>query len=304
MVIMVTGADGLVGRHIVYALLAQSIDRVIAISRHANRPAAGRLLWASADLRDAGDVAALENLQPDTIIHAAAVLPKSMADTETAASNLRIDANVIALARKSGAALIYLSSQSVYEHCHAPWTEVLPVTPTSSYASSKYQTEQRVLSLRQATAILRISSPYSAAFVERTNVLYHFVREAVANKYLQVRGLGTRTQDFIHASDIGRAVSLIVASWQGLDDEKKTGVFNIASGCPISMIGLAELVVRCCGSGKIAFAGDDPDASYRADMSISLAQEYLGWRPCVGLKIGVEQLIRRLRGADEDWFAI
>lgn len=67
---------------------------------------------------------------------------------------------------------------------------------------------------------------------------------------------------------------------------------------------LAELVVSCCGSGEIVCRGVEAEPDYKADMVITQAAQVLRWRPQVALRTGLEQLIRHLRGAHEDWLAI
>lgn len=302
--VMVSGADGLVGRHIVRMLLDNGVEHVIAITRRGPRPVDERLHWINADLCKSGDVDAMASLRPGIIVHAAAALPRSLDDVEASERNARMDAHLLALARTAAAGFIYLSSQSVYERCALPWTEVLPVAPSSRYAAGKYRSERQVLALPQVSAILRISSPYSAATSERSSVLYHFVREAIAGHCLQVKGQGTRCQDFVHAADIACAVGAIVAAWRDKTRAMFTGIFNVASGRPISMIELAKLVVASCGAGEISFSGVDPEASFRAEISIKRADEILGWQPRVPLQAGIEQLIRRFRGLHEDWLAV
>ena len=303
--VLVTGAEGLLGRHIVRKLLDAPIHRTIAVGRNASPAVIDHLTWVRADLRDPMAVQALAAFGADVIVHAAAVLPTTLDDAAAANANQDLDTNIFSLARSTDAALIYLSSQSVYERCATPWTESLIVQPISAYAAGKYRSEIALKELGLPTAALRISSPYSATDPERKGVLYHFAREAVAARPLTVLGRGLRAQDFVHGMDVARAVMAIILHWQSYPaSPPRADTFNIARGTPVSMSDLAELVVECAGSGEVVHTGVEDEADYRAELSVSRAWDILGWRPRVGLRAGLDQLIRHLRGAHEDWLVV
>jgi len=302
--VLVTGAEGLLGRHIVRALAVAGQYRVLAISRRTRRPTTDQVEWLNADLCQASSVQTLASTGADAIVHTAAILPKSMDDHNAADANRTMDAHVLQLAQGTQASLIYLSTQSVYEGCPTPWTEAQTVHPTAAYAAGKHRTEINAMALGKPSASLRISSPYSAADPARPGVLFHFVREAVAGRPLTVAGDGQRTQDFVHGADVARAVLSILKKWQANPSSASSDIFNIASGRPVSMGALAELVVACCESGKVVHADSDANGFQRAELCVARAWEILGWKPQVELRTGLEQLIRHLRGSHEDWLAV
>lgn len=303
--VLVTGAEGLVGRHVVRALFDTDTCNVIAVSRRSALPNQERLIWEYADLRQPSEVLALARSRPDVIVHAAAVIPRTLDDAEAAQANRAIDDNTFALARQLGASLIYMSSQSVYEDCAPPWAESLEVHPKSVYAAEKYRSEMEIKALRLPSATLRISSPYSASDVGRQGVLYHFAREAVAGRPLTVAGNGMRAQDFVHGADVARAVVSVIRHLQTAQTGLQVDTFNIAAGHPVSMTDLAELVVRCCGSGEVVHQGGvETKPHFKAEMPITRAMQVLRWQPRVNLGVGLEQLIRHMRGDNEDWLVI
>lgn len=302
--VLVTGAEGLLGRHIVRALVDTDACQVMAVSRRTVRPAAKRLTWVSADLRQASEVQAMASLNADVVIHAAAALPRALDDAAAAEANQMMDDHMLLLARQSGASFIYMSSTSVYEGCDAPWGESLAVHPMAAYAASKHRSERAIQTLGLPAAMLRISSPYSASEINRPGVLYHFAREAVAGRPLIVTGKGRRAQDFVHGSDIAHAVTAVIRHWQAGPAEARAETLNIAAGHPVSMAELAELVVSCCGSGHIVHEGTEAEPPYRAELSVSRAKEILRWQPRVELRTGLEQLIRHMRGSHEDWLVV
>lgn len=303
--VLVTGAEGLLGRHMVRALSDAGPYRVVAVSRRATLPTTSEgVTWLKADLYQPSSVQSMASAGAAVIVHTAAVLPRTMDDAVATEANRAMDAHVLKLAQDTRASLIYLSSQSVYEGCATPWVEAQPVHPVSAYAAGKRRTEIDAQALEQPTASLRISSPYSAADTTRPGVLFHFVREAVAGRPLTVTGDGQRTQDFVHAADVARAVLAVLKQWQTHPSSPRSDIFNIAHGRSVTMDTLAELVVSCCGSGKVVHTDADAKASQRADLSIARAWEALGWKPQVELRAGLEQLVRHMRGSHEDWLAV
>jgi UDP-glucose 4-epimerase len=302
--VLVTGAEGLLGRHIVRALVDTDTCQVTAVSRMAVWPATKCLTWVNADLRQASEVQEMASLKADVIIHAAAMLPRTLDDAAAAEANHAMDDHMLLLARQSGASLIYMSSLSVYEDCDTPWDESLAVHPVAAYAASKHQSERAIQALGLPAATLRISSPYSASDITRPGVLYHFAREAVAGRPLIVTGKGERAQDFVHGADIGRAVVAVLQHWREHAAGARAETFNIAAGHPISMTELAELVVSCCGSGDLVHDGVEDGPPYRAELSVARAKEILRWQPQVELRAGLEQLIRHMRGSHEDWLVV
>lgn len=303
--IIVTGAGGLVGQHVMHALSVISHWRMVGVVRTAMSIPSEVSDFVVADLEKAEEVERLSAYAPSAIVHAAARLPKSVDDKEAASSNAAIDSHVIKLATDTGAKLIYLSSISVYSNSPLPWTEVAKIGTLGDYAAAKRETELRLRALPSPTVVLRISSPYSALGFDRPSVLYSFVRQAVNGQELVVAGTGRRSQDFIHAHDIAVSIRKATAYLLQGRSTATAEIFNVGSGVPTTMSCLARTVVEVCGSGRVVYSGiacggDD----YRAEMNIDHAEAVLGWRPAVPLETGIAQLARRLRGGNEDWLSI
>lgn len=303
-VVLVTGAGGLVGQHVMRSLTQLLTIKPVGVVR---TPSAGASNWKHevVDLAIGRECEALAALSPAVIVHAAAALPKFLDDEHAAETNTQIDTNIVNLVNASGAGVIFVSSTSVYTGSKLPWTETSEIGRLPSYAASKYATENKLQQLGADSAILRISSPYSAVDHTRQGVLYRFVRQAVAGKDLIVLGAGDRTQDFIHAQDIAYAVRLAVARMLSEDSPMPSGVFNIVNGVSISMRSLAEKIVDICGAGRVVYSNEDSQADfYRAELSRERAEVDLAWKPCVQIDLGIAQLARRMRGCHEDWLVV
>ncbi|WDR04351.1 NAD(P)-dependent oxidoreductase [Devosia algicola] len=279
-----TGAGGLVGAHIMHSLAQMSTIRPIGVVR---RPLSDLVNGEQVvvDLTVGNECEELASLSPSVIVHAAAVLPNSLDDEHAAAANTQIDSNILELAIACDARVIFVSSVSVYANSALPWTEASEIGPLPAYPASKYATEKKIQRLDAANYIMRISSPYSATHQGRQGVLYNFVRQAVAGQDLVVVGTGDRTQDFIHAQDIGSAVRLAVIRMVGHDASRFSDIYNIVNGSPISMRLLAEKIVNICGAGRIVYSDDHGPANfYRAQLSRERAMANLNWKPSVPIE--------------------
>jgi nucleoside-diphosphate-sugar epimerase len=302
--ILVTGASGLVGRHILSRLSAEKTIFLIAQSQ--SRPLINwhgqniSLTQLGLDSKDAEDI--LVAAAPNIIVHCAAKIPTPAASAEQAAEvNGRIDAVVSNVANRCGAQVIFISSVIVYEGIDCPWVEDDVVNPFNSYARQKYESEVLFSRLGIAAASLRISSPYGGRQNAQRNVLYKFIHAALGGEKLKIYGEGSRRQDFIYAPDIAEAVWSIVSA--RLAGKEVGGIFNIASGSPVSMRELAELIIDIVGSGVVASSGEeDPQEGFDPRIDICKAREVFGWKPNTTLASGIRNIVASLRSQDADRF--
>ena len=124
MTVLVTGASGLVGSHVVEALVSWG-ERVRALVRPASRDAVVRL-GAEAVVGDVTDVAAWDAAArgADAIVHAAAIVQRRASWTQYVAANVDATRLAVAAARATGARLVHISSVAVYGG-----TAAYPTTP-------------------------------------------------------------------------------------------------------------------------------------------------------------------------------
>ena len=292
--LLITGAGGFIGHHIVTTLYNSGYD-VIACYRKA--PELIKYPWRTieVDLLNREGVNRILSAKPDMLIHAAAKIPANFQKNGSAQSaeiNKQLDDLVLDLCRKLHCRLIYFSTgTNIYQETQDPWDEESPLVPMGQYASGKVQIEQKITKDAMDAAIFRLSAPYGPGQKIRT-VLRVFIEQALTNQDLSYYGSGSRQQDFIAAEDVADAVLMAI------EKNKIIGVFNIASGNPISMKKLAELVIEtipATTSQVFPSPHPDPQENYRPHFNITKAQTFLGWQPAISLTEGITRWAKFLK---------
>ena len=288
--ILITGASGLVGSYIAAALSTVSSYQVTAQARKRQIVSSEYSLSSLAlDLESAEAGQIISSMHPSIIIHCAAQIPTPhMSSEDSAHANRAIDDNIYEAAKRSGGRVIFISSIGLYQNNESPWRESDLCIPVDEYSKQKLLTEGKLSLLDAGNVSLRISSPYGGRHGENRNVLYKFLHLAQRNAKLEIFGLGGRKQDFIFGKDIADAVSTIVQRMAS--DVDVGGIYNIASGKPISMKGLGELIIDVVGKGSMTFSGQfDPQEGFLPIIDVNKARRELGWAPATTLRQGLAQ---------------
>jgi nucleoside-diphosphate-sugar epimerase len=248
--VLVTGAAGFLGRHLVAALVAEG-SPTVALCR---RPAAladlshPELSIASGDVRDAAICARLL-AGVDTVVHLAAVRnrPGSSLD-EMASVNEEATVRLARQAADAGVGrFVHLATAQVFGPSELPLDETAPLVPEragSFYAASK---ARAVLGLRE---LVREGVPvvtlfptivYGPDHPSRPNRVTSHVRGLLRRRFDVVLGSGEARRDLVHVADVVRA-TLAAARQPGAAGEEL-----LVAGEAVSPRGFGELVARCAG---------------------------------------------------------
>lgn len=282
--VLVTGSSGFIGRRVV-AQLERAGATVIGVSRS---PGATMRV----DVTDARQVEELfEHVCPDAVVHLAATIPETsdaLADRVAFEECVAGSVNIVEACRRIEAPLVHASSTAVYGRMsgEVPAVESALPVPESLYGAGKLVGDLLVLQLadgREAPAsALRISAPYGPGN-PRLSVVNRFLAAALASEDLMLYGSGSRAQDFTFVDDVAEAVVHALSS-------DARGLFNVASGRPVSMRALADAVLEAVPAtrSKVRLADrDDPQDAYRAVIDVTKARVELGWIARTGLLEGL-----------------
>lgn len=314
--ILVTGAEGFIGSHLVEALVAQGRQvRAMALYNSFGRygwldtlPQATRdkIEMVMGDVRDPFSVReAMKGM--DAVMHLAALIaipysyvaPASYVDT-----NVMGTLNVVQAARDLGIGkVVHTSTSEVYGTAQmVPIPETHPLVGQSPYSASKIGADQIAYSYHCAfgtpVAIARPFNTYGPRQSLRA-VIPTIILQLLSDAPQLALGSLHPTRDFNFVGDTAAGMIAI------LDSDKSLGqTINIGSGFEISIQDTLSLIEQITGK-KAEIKTEDarirPGASEveRLFCDASKAKELLGWQPehagKDGFKRGLEQTI--------EWFA-
>ncbi len=305
MKVLVTGAAGFLGSHLVDALLARG-NHVVALDHRLRGKCLAdatlaRVEAAESDIYDAAAVAsAMQGC--GAVFHCAAVVGVD-AYTSQPARTMEVEEvglrNVCAAALQARAHVVYCSSSAVYGATSAlELTEDHAAAPNSNYGIAKrfgelYLAGRFAEHGLQSTA-LRIFNIYGPRQDERL-VIPRFVRQALANAPIIIYGDGQQTRDFVYVADV---VDTALAS---VDRLNGCTIINACSGRETSVKALAETVIALTGSSSRLQLRAQPQARTAFEVQRCLGsparmQELRGMRAPTTLEEGLARTIAALRG--------
>lgn len=317
--ILVTGADGFIGSHLVETLVADG-RRVRAMALYNSFGRHGWLDTLPEKTRDKielvmGDVrdpfmvrSAMQGV--DAVMHLAALIaipysyaaPASYVDT-----NVTGTLNVVQAARDLGIKkVVHTSTSEVYGSAQqVPIPETHPLVGQSPYAASKIGADQMAMSYYYAfntpVAIARPFNTYGPRQSLRA-VIPTIILQALSDAPALELGAMHPTRDFNFVAD---TVAGLIAI---LDNDRSVGqVINIGSGFEISIADTVTLIGELTGK-KLSVTTDGqrlrPEASEveRLCCDAGKAKRLLGWQPKFagrdGLKKGLIQSIEWFKNPD------
>ena len=300
MKILVTGGAGFIGSHIVEHYQDRAEVVVLDNFRTGHRANLDGLRCRLVE-GSILDRTLLDEIMPGTdyVFHLAALVsvPESMSrPEETVKMNVDGLLSVLEAASACGVKkLCFASSAAVYgENPVQPKVETLAPDPRSPYAITKLDGEYYcALYAREKnlpTACLRFFNVFGprqdpgSAYAAAVPI---FLQRALAGQPLVVYGDGGQTRDFIYVKDIVGALTF-AAETPGVD-----GVFNAGYGASMSILQLAQEIIRVTGSSStIEFqpvrSGDIRHST--ADVSKLLAA---GWKPAYDVARGLGLIAAR-----------
>jgi dTDP-4-dehydrorhamnose reductase len=163
--LLITGGSGYLGQHLL-PVAAKDFELFATHRGAASSLAAGEPVFL--DLTDEVAVPqTIRRIQPDAIIHAAAVNP-GRGDADLMAKVNTHGAQLVAQAAvEVGARLVHVSTDVVHDGRTPPYHDDAPPTPLNAYGKSKAAAEKVVLEVCPAAAIARTSLIYGLDVMDR-----------------------------------------------------------------------------------------------------------------------------------------
>lgn len=298
--VVVTGAAGFIGSHLVERLLALGAN-VTAFVRYNSRndtgflgPHAKSIKIVPGDIRDPEAVrSALEGAH--VVFHLAALtgIPYSYVHpVEVVEVNTNGTLNILVAARDAGLERVVITSTSeVYGSArYVPIDEKHPKQPQSPYAASKIASDAVALSFHAAfqlpVTVVRPFNTYGPRQSDRA-IIPTIISQALTQPEITV-GNTTPTRDFTYVTDTVEGFLQLAASDAAIGQE-----VNLGTGSEVLIGDLVERINAVIGRNLPVRKKDErvrPESSEvnRLLSNNSKARELTGWRPGVTLDAGIQ----------------
>jgi NAD dependent epimerase/dehydratase len=311
--VLVTGAAGFIGSHLVEALVHARAS-VRAFVRYNSRNDYGWLETCDPKVIAEVEVFRGDLANPEavtdavrgcgTVLHLGALIPIPYSyrhPREFVTSNVVGTLNVLEACRRFGVSrVVHTSSSEVYGTARAaPITEDHPLQAQSPYAATKVAADQLALSYRSSfdtpVVIVRPFNTFGPRQSARA-VIPTIITQALTSDAIEL-GATHPTRDFVYVEDTAQAM-MQCAEVEQIEGE----VINIGSGVEVSVGELVEKVLRLLGRDVAVTVSHDrlrPEASEveRLLADTSRAKTLLSWEPQFDLDEGLRRTIEWFRGS-------
>ena len=303
--VLVTGAAGFLGSHLVDRLLADGFEVVgldnLMTGDLGNLEAAGRSSHFHLEI---GDVRETLHVYAQVIYNMACPASPVHYQSDpyaTATSSILGALRLVEHARAHRCRIVHASTSEVYgdplEHPQREeyWGHVNPIGERACYDEGKRAAEMLLMDARRTNAadarIVRIFNTYGPRMAFNDGrVVSNFIVQALAREPLTLYGDGKQTRAFCYVSDLV----------DGLVRAGRVDVFeppiNLGNPTEFTMKELADVVVATAGDAlDVVYKPLPPDDPKRRCPDITKAKRVLGFSAKVGLEEGIRQTYENFR---------
>ncbi|UCG45249.1 MAG: GDP-mannose 4,6-dehydratase [Candidatus Bathyarchaeota archaeon] len=294
--VLVTGGAGFIGSHLVEKLVSLSHD-VTVLDDLSNGD-----LEKLRNVRDAitflkHDISKRTRLEGLDAIYHLACFPRSRSfqnpqrDVEV---NVVGMINVLELARRNNAKVVFSSNSGIYDTSRIPIDEHSPDKPKTPYDLDKLQAEQYMKLYGDTFAVKSVIFRFATVFGDRQSispewkpVVMEFISKLQKEQKPTIYWDGEQTRDFIHVDDIVEALLLALES-DGANGE----TMILGSGSETSINELYHSIGHLLKTSieptrKPKQLGDIRRMRYNC----AKAEKILGWKPRISLDEGLRRTI-------------
>jgi UDP-glucose 4-epimerase len=296
--VLVTGAAGFIGSHLLTALVAAGHDVVavdnLSTGRAENVPDGVPL--HRLDVNDPALERVVAEFRPDVVYMLAfnTNVPKSVREPLFDVSSLTGTLATLELARKYELRkAVFSSSSFVYGNAACiPTPESEPVVPANPYVITKGAAEQYLQFYKSAYGldgvIFRYATTYGPGQVG--GAMADYIRSIHQGRAATIYGDGSKTRDYLFVSDVVAANLAALELEHGGDD---VPILNLGTGRETSLYTLYRQIGALLDrpDAEPEFAADRPGEIMRSALDTAKVRELLGWRPEVDLTDGLRRTI-------------
>lgn len=295
--ILITGANGLLGRKLVSLLSQQKDLSLVATAKGDCRfflPS--KIVYRSLDITNADACKNLINeFQPDALIHTAAMTQVDVCEDEREACdiiNIKGVSNLIKAIGNRNTHFVHLSTDFIYEGNEEEYFEDSKVNPLNYYGRSKWKSEKLFEKVSFPYSILRTVLVYGVVQdLSRTNIVLW--AKAALEKGEKINVVDDQYRCPTLAEDLAYACLQVI-------QEKATGVYHVSGKDFLSILdivfeiadywGLDKSLINSVSSVSLNQKARRP---LKTNLNISKAKQEFNYQPksfLEGLKLLDEQI--------------
>jgi dTDP-4-dehydrorhamnose reductase len=284
MKVLVTGANGLLGQHLVPYLLRHNYA-VIATGRGPSRvPFSEEANYRYYDA-DISNEAMVHEIflkeRPEIVVHGAAMTQVDACEQQQDACfeiNVQATAQLLVMAEQMSNLFIYLSTDFVFDGEQGYYTEDDQLNPISWYGFTKVQAESTVETSEIPWAIVRTCLVYGNTLGgTRSNIIGWVKKSLEEGKAIQVVDDQVRTPTYVE--DLAKGIERII-------HKRATGIYHIAGKDVLTPYEMAmatathlQLDVGLIKKVNASIFSQPAKRPPKTGFNISKAQQELGYEP-------------------------
>lgn len=201
---------------------------------------------------------------------------------------------VMELAKRERAKVIYASSSSMYARCPPPHREDMEVEPFDYYTEARIAMERLAEVYHDLHDIdsvgmrfFSVYGPHERAKGRYANIISQFLWKMRKRKRPKIYGDGEQTRDFTYSSDV------VAACLKAADRDLGCEKVNVGTGRETSFNRIVELLNQGLGESIRPKYIENPidNYVYRTQADLTKAKSLLDYEPSVSLEQGIEKLI-------------